>query len=157
MRLHAQHTTRRDSLVCAGRKEDAIGKRTNRAATLPLPLRNQLRGTRDPFHLISSARASIPLSQLPALAKAMYDLQLQGKRCFPGLFPRSVSALRPDDRDFAAVSLEREIVWATSIFLLNSDRLNDFLNLKRTIDRRMHSQFLKSTASTEAHHSGRWS
>jgi hypothetical protein len=32
------------------------------------------------------------------------------------------------------VSLEREIVWATSIFLLNSDRLNDFLNLKRTIE-----------------------
>ncbi len=98
-----------------------------RIATLPLPLRNKLRGTKRPFTVISEARPTLTPQTMPLLAKGMQDLAARGLRTFPYLNPRSLATLRPDDRELAPVSLVNEAMWVAAILALHSTSLNSHL------------------------------
>lgn len=109
-------------------------------ASLPKPLRNQLRGARDTFDVISTARLRLTARQMPALAKAVRLKTYQGRPAFPHLNPKRIEDLRRDDRSLQRVSLEKEVWWIASFLSCHSSRLNSYLAQKRSIEIKLWQQ-----------------
>jgi hypothetical protein len=107
------------------------------AASLPIRIKNLMRGTRNPFEVVSSARGQLSARQMPALAKALAFKHYQGRPAFPYLFPREIEDLRRDDRSLAPVRLAVEIHWTASLLSNYVGRINSYLSIKHLIEAKL--------------------
>jgi hypothetical protein len=106
------------------------GKDNTRA--LPAPLRNSLRGVKDPYAYFSLVRREISPSLYPALAAWIPNLAQKHFYLTEGRYPASLRALRRERRILQPVSCTNEILWAAVVLRSHTKRLADFVHISKT-------------------------
>jgi hypothetical protein len=95
---------------------------------------SELRGAKNPYFKMSELRLQLPTSSYPTLARWFPNLVSKQPQLVLGRFPHKPTEVRPTRFVMKPVSLEREMMWATSVLQTHAERLGRFAGLRSDLD-----------------------
>lgn len=106
-------------------------------ATIPLHIKNSLRGATAPHATLSALRGQVSPKLYPALLAFLPTILRNGRGSLNPPFPASYRSLVVRQRALAPLSLDRELLWSSYQIAQHSGKIDSFIKLKHTFESTM--------------------